>query len=581
MNKYYIGLSVTYHDPALAIVDEQGRVLFAEATERYLQNKRALNCVADPLLYIETLLAQYCPDPGHFEIAINWRKKRPAYESVVNILGLLSAPGLFREGFKRLRSPLSNYQIHHMIACQRHHINSAGVNLVRIIRERYPKCSISFADYDHHLTHAAMACYSSPFQESACAVIDSFGENGSMAFYRYDQGRIQRLHETRGTGSLGFYYMKITELCGFDWIKGEEWKVMGLAPYGQLNPEFYGLLKATIQVDGFNCKHAGRQLFHHIDQLSDFRRPQQASPEQAADIAYTGQYFFAQLLTQLLKHLQQVTGCRNLTFGGGCALNSAYNGQITEQTDFNQVHIPSAPADDGTAVGAAWLSCFQNNIQKKFNPKILSPYLGAEITDASLLTLLKYNKTLSVQHLPESIYQETAQLLAQGKLVAWVQGRAEYGPRALGNRSILADPRSTAIKDRINQQIKFREQFRPFAPSILGEFGDDYFENYQVSAYMDKTLRIRSAQRAKIAGVCHVDQTGRLQSVKQDWNPRFYQLIKCFYQLTEVPVLLNTSFNVMGKPLVHSLEDCLGVFMMTGLDILVVNDYLISKSDRA
>ena len=565
-----------YHDPALAIVDDQGEVLFAEATERYLQNKRALSCAADPLFYVGELLAQFCPPPCQFEIAINWRKKRPPYENVVNALGLLSAPGLLRQGFKRLRSPLGNYQLHHMIACQRNHITGAGINLVRHIREHYPDSPISFADYDHHLTHAAMACYSSPFDEAACAVIDSFGENGSMAFYHYEQGRIRRLHETRGTGSIGFYYMKITELCGFDWIKGEEWKVMGLAPYGKLDTAFYELLKSTIQVDGFDCKHTGRKLFSNIDKLTNFQRRKQQTPEQAADIAYTGQYFFAELMSQLLRHLQQVTGSENLTLAGGCALNSAFNGQISERTDFTKVHIPSAPADDGTALGAAWLS-YHRQSQQSVKTSLLSPFLGARIDDESVRKLIEYNHGLKVEHLPDSICQETARLLAQGKLVAWVQGRAEYGPRALGNRSILADPRAASTKDRINQEIKFREQFRPFAPSVLHEFGDAYFENYQVSPYMDKTLRIRENMRDNIAAVCHVDGTGRLQTVKQEWNPRFHQLLQSFYQLTEVPVLLNTSFNIMGKPLVHSLEDCLGVFLMTGLDALVVNDYLITS----
>lgn len=162
-------------------------------------------------------------------------------------------------------------------------------------------------------------------------------------------------------------------------------------------------------------------------------------------------------------------------------------------------------------------------------------------------------------------------------MVGWVQGRAEYGPRALGNRSILADPRDAKMQDLINEKVKFREMFRPFAPSILHEHTDDYFENYQESPYMDKTLQIRKAMQNKIAATCHVDGTGRLQTVKREWNPRFYELIQAFYQLTQVPVLLNTSFNIMGKPLVHSLEDALTVFMTTGLDVLVINDYLITK----
>jgi len=577
MKKYYIGLSITYHDPALAIIDDQGKVLFAEATERYLQNKRALNCEADPLLRVKDLLTQYCPEPDEFVIAINWRRKRPLYENIIAALGGLTAPGLLKTGIKRLRSPLSNYQLHHMIACQRNKIASAGLNLARIIAEHYPDCTLTFTDFPHHLTHAAMACYSSPFAEAACAVVDSFGENGSMAFYHFKNQRLDCLYENRGTGSLGFYYMKVTELCGFDWLKGEEWKVMGLAPYGKLNQELYQTLKNTLSVQGFQCQHDSDSLFTSLDALEKFKRRQQDPIEQAADLAYTGQYFFAELMTQLLQTLQQQTGSEHLTLVGGCALNSAFNGQIKQRSGFQQVFIPSAPADDGTALGAAWLALRQD--QGEINPKnrLLSPYLGSEVADDALKRLIQYNRTLNIRHLPDSICQKTAELLAQGKLVGWIQGRAEFGPRALGNRSILADPRQAETQDKINQQIKFREKFRPFAPSVLHEYADDFFEHYHESPYMDKTLRIRDTMQARIAAVCHVDGTGRLQTVKREWNPRFYTLIDCFYRQTQIPMLLNTSFNVMGKPLVHSLEDALAVFLTTGLDALVVNDYLICK----
>ena len=583
MSKYYIGLSVTYHDPALAIIDAQGKVLFAEATERYLQNKRALNCVADPLLQVKDLLDQYCPAADEFVIAINWRKQRPLYENVVAVLGCLTAPGLLKTGIKRLRSPLKNYQLHHMIASQRNSITSAGLNLMRIITEHYPDCHVSFTDFHHHLSHAATACYSSPFEESACAVIDSFGEKGSMAFYHFKNQQLECLYESKGTGSIGFYYMKVTELCGFDWLKGEEWKVMGLAPYGKLNQELYAHLKSTISVHGFVCQHRSKNLFANIAALDKFKRHAQDPIDQAADLAYTGQYFFAKLMTQLLQHLQHETGCKNLALGGGCALNSAFNGQIKNRTDFTEVFIPSAPADDGTALGAAWLALCHDKPDLdpgKTNNKPLSPYLGVTISDAAITRLIKYNRTLDIRHLPNSICAATAELLAKGQLIGWIQGRAEFGPRSLGNRSILADPRRATTKDDINQKIKFRESFRPFAPSVLHEHADDFFADYHESPYMDKTLLIKDAMQQQVAAVCHVDGTGRLQTVKQQWNPRFYALINNFYQQTQIPMLLNTSFNVMGKPLVHSLEDALAVFLTTGLDALVINDYLICKPGK-
>jgi carbamoyltransferase len=577
MKKYYIGLSVTYHDPALAIIDEQGNVLFAEATERFLQNKRALNCPPDSLLRLPELLAEYCPNPREFVIAINWRKHRTWYEQAVSKLGVLSAAGLLKTGIKKLRSPLENYQLHHMIACQRYSIAQAGLNLVRIIHERYPGSAIRCADFDHHLTHAATACYSSPFSDAACAVIDSFGERGALAFYRFNRRRLQLLHENRGTGSLGFLYMKITELCGFDWLKGEEWKVMGLAPYGKLNPELYELLDSIVRIDGFNCRHNAPQLFKKIAALQQFKRRKDEPITNAADVAYTGQTVFADKLGELLRHLHAVTGFEQLALGGGCALNSSFNGQITAATPFKQVHIPSAPADDGTALGTAWLALYRDRPDEAVEAQALSPYLGSELSKESVERLRRYQSGLHISHCPDDICNITARLLADGKLIGWVQGRAEFGPRALGNRSILADPRDAAMQDKINRTIKFRESFRPFAPSVLEEYAGDYFENCQPSPYMDKTLRIRPEMQGRIAAVCHIDGTGRLQTVNKEWNPRFHELLSRFYQITQIPLLLNTSFNIMGKPLVHSVEDTLAVFMTGGLDALVIGDYLIVK----
>ncbi|MEQ1545708.1 carbamoyltransferase C-terminal domain-containing protein [Methyloglobulus sp.] len=579
MSTYYIGLSVTYHDSALAIVSNEGEVLFAEATERFMQNKRALNCEPDQLFRLPELLEQYCPNPKKIVIASNWRKKRPLYENIIKKLGFLSAPGLLKTGVKKLHSPLTNYQLHHMMACQRNSIDRAGLNLVRILQEYYPDCEIAFKDYDHHLTHAAIACYGSPFEEAACAVIDSYGEHGAMAFYSYRNGKLEQLHEAKGLGkaSLGLYYMKITELCGFDWLKGEEWKVMGLASYGKINQRLYDLLNSIIAVNGFDCTHPAENFFEQIAKLGEFKQRPDSTLEELAEIAYTGQVFFADLVTQLLTHLCEVTQCESLALAGGCALNSSFNGTVTQRTGFKQVYIPPAPADDGCALGAAWLAYHEISPQQQKTPKLQTPYLGSTIKDDAVERLIRFNRSLTVQHLPDSITAETAQLLTEGKLVGWVQGRAEYGSRALGNRSILADPRDAKIQDIINEKVKFREMFRPFAPSILHEYADDYFENYQESPYMDKTLKIRQSMQSKIAATCHVDGTGRLQTVKKESNPRFYELIEQFYQLTQVPILLNTSFNIMGKPLVHSLEDALTVFMTTGLDVLVVNDYLITK----
>ncbi|MGZ8243703.1 carbamoyltransferase C-terminal domain-containing protein, partial [Methylomagnum sp.] len=304
--------------------------------------------------------------------------------------------------------------------------------------------------------------------------------------------------------------------------------------------------------------------------------PDQA-PEAAANLAHTGQRFFVETVNQLLTNLHGLGISDNLVLGGGCALNSVGNGQILAATPFKALHIPSAPADDGTALGAALLAYHADHPGQPVESDPLTPYLGSRVDDAAAARFAYY-AGLPVQHLPGgAIVPAAAALLAEGKIVGWVQDRAEFGPRALGNRSILADPRPADMGEKVNIEVKFRERFRPYAPAILHEYGPDYFEDYQESPYMDRTLSFRPAAQTKVPAVVHVDGTGRLQTVKQDWNPRFHALLTEFHRLTDVPVLLNTSFNVMGKPIVHSVEDAFGVFLGSGLDGLVIGDYLFTK----
>jgi carbamoyltransferase len=296
-----------------------------------------------------------------------------------------------------------------------------------------------------------------------------------------------------------------------------------------------------------------------------------------ANLAFTTQFFYAEVMDQLLNNFHQLGISDNLALGGGCGLNSSYNGEITQRTKFKNLHVPSAPSDDGNALGAALLAYYQDHPETKPQAKIHTPYLGSSMSKKTLENLVAFGRLEKLKHLPETVQQEAARLLAEGKLVGWVQGPAEFGPRALGNRSILADPRPPDMKDKINSLVKFREEFRPFAPSILDEFGEEYFENYQVSPYMERTLKFKESAKKKVPAIVHVNATGRLQSVRREWNPRYYDLIKSFFELTGVPMLLNTSFNIMGKPIIHSVEDAIGLFYTTGLDALILEDYLIEK----
>jgi carbamoyltransferase len=567
---FYIGLANSCHDPALAIVGPDGDVLFAEATERWLQNKRAWNCQPDTLFRIPELVRTYCDPAARFVVATTWTQKVYLLTRLYALTGRLRPESLVKKDRDAPSIFLSErYEYYWMMSLMLNSIREAGKNFAVEMRRHFGNHDISFVRLPHHTTHAAAACYASPFEEAACLVMDGFGEFGSVSLFRYGGGRIEPLKVHFGPGSLGFAYSRITQLCGFDWKKGEEWKTMGLAAYGKLNAEAAKVLRAMIKVRGTGIQPAPpARLAGLYKQLADLTRE---------DLAFTGQHLFAEIMDQILDAFHRMGISDNLALSGGCALNSSYNGVLLERTRFRSLFVPPAPADDGSALGAALLAHQRENPGARIGGRARSPYLGSSLSGTSVENLLRFGGLQKVRLLPDTIECETARLLAQEKLVGWVQGRAEFGPRALGNRSILADPRPAGMKDKINSIVKFREEFRPFAPSILHEYGPEYFENYQESPYMERTLRFRPEVRSRVPAVVHVDGTGRLQTVKQEWNARFYSLIDSFRRETGVPLLLNTSLNVMGKPIVHSVEDAVSLFLTTGLDALVIGDYLIEK----
>jgi carbamoyltransferase len=256
---------------------------------------------------------------------------------------------------------------------------------------------------------------------------------------------------------------------------------------------------------------------------------------------------------------------------------------VLGRSGFQRLHVPSAPADDGNAIGAAWLALAEDDPDWKGPARAarpLTPYLGSTVSTEPLERMAEWEpRARRLGH--EGVTREAAKILAEGGLVGWVQGRAEFGPRALGNRSILADPRPAHAKESLNAKVKYREAFRPFAPSILAEAGPDWFEDYADSPYMERTLVWREAMRERVPAVVHADGTGRLQSVTRERNPAYAALIAAFAELSGVPILLNTSFNVMGKPILHTAEDAILMFYTTGLDAIVVEDWILTKEAPA
>lgn len=578
MNTYYIGLATTFHDPALAVVNAKGEIVFAEATERYYQNKRAIGVPADNAEWARRIISKYAEPDAEFVIAGSWNSSMHRFLRRIDFLGLANPQKIHRLDQLAPWGFGSRHVAMWVCLMQLAAFNKSGAGFSFALAENFNNRNVRFANFQHHMTHAAAACHMSPFESCACMVVDNSGEKGSISYFEYQAGKLREIRQLKGPASLGGLYSAVTNYCGFDAGKGEEWKVMGLAPYGKPIDEVYTAFKDLLVIEGLNLKYSSKAQFNKLMQLLESHRiPAESESRDAANLAATIQIIYEETMTHLLQNFHKEGISDHLVLTGGCGLNSAYNGKITKQTPFKQAYIPCSPGDDGNAVGAALLAYRQDHPDATPNTRVHHPYLGSSLSEVSLQNLNKFGRFQKIRHIPETIHREAAALLAEGKLVGWAQGRAEFGPRALGNRSILADPRSAEMKDIINSKVKFREEFRPFAPATLHEFGPEYFEDYQETPYMERTLRFKDEVVDKVPAVVHVNQTGRLQTVKREWNEPYYLLIKAFYELTGVPIVLNTSFNVMGKPIIHTVEDALGVFFTTGLDALVLEGYLIEK----
>lgn len=574
---YTIGLATTFHDPALAIVGPDGTVLFAEATERYLQYKRAPNCEPDTGPRMEALLKRYIPKGAEIRLATSWSGEFTGFLDQMDRAGSFSLDALLKLSPELNRSLVPERAERAFIASLHLAQQRAGIGTMLGLDRAFGEARISgLKRYGHHLSHAAYACWSSPFSDAACLIVDGMGETGASAIFALSGGEISEVKRHRGRESIGFYFGLITDLAGFDQTKGEEWKIMGLAPYGRRDPELLALLRQLYRIDGYKLRFTDAATVRRVAAEILAHRPAEALDRGWADLARCGQDVFAEMMEALLAETAALVPSENLVLAGGCALNSSYNGKIASRHGFARVHVPSAPADDGNAIGAAWLAHAGANPGWRAPKGPMTPYLGSSVSTEPLERMTAWEPRLQ-KLAPEEIALKTAELLTEGKLVGWVQGRAEFGPRALGNRSILADPRPADAKDQLNAKVKYREAFRPFAPSILAEHGPDWFEDYQDAPYMERTLTWKQAVRAQVPAVVHEDGTGRLQSVTPERNPRYHALISAFHALTGVPVILNTSFNVMGKPILHTTEDAILMFYTTGLDALVVEDWLLVK----
>lgn len=552
----YLGLASTVHDPAVAVVDASGAPVFAEAVERPVGHKRAWHVPPDEPMSLERVLETHV---GSAELvaAHTWERRRwrdPLFRAGFAALGDRLSP--------RLR-PTSIGQMNSFAIAGRH---------LEYLRHARDESAPEHRHYDHHLTHASLGAFGSGWDEAAVAIVDANGERASQGFFGFDGRDFSVLErpprkDFARNGSLGVFYAGLCIACGFDPVRGEEWKVMGLAPYGRRDEKLYATLSGLVKVEGLRLRGDNHAVLKTLETL----RRTDPDPMAAADLAFTGQLVFAERMVELLKHLHRRHPSDRLVLGGGCALNSAFNGQLLERTPFRELYVAPAPGDDGNALGAAWLAWREDHPGARPPKGPLSPFLGSSLRELDRVAL---TPTCT----GDAALDRVAELLSQSAIVAVARGRAEYGPRALGNRSILADPRDPTIKDRINASVKRREAFRPFAPAILHERGPQWFEHYAFSPYMERALRFRDEVKERVPGVVHEDGTGRLQSVTEDLHPSLFAILTRFADRTDVPVLLNTSFNVMGKPIVHSVEDCVAVYLTSDVDALLLEDRLFEKA---
>jgi carbamoyltransferase len=439
-----------------------------------------------------------------------------------------------------------------------------------------------FFDYDHHACHAASAYYASPFDGAVVLCIDGGGDGKSTTGWI---GRGRELRELelgiRVPHSLGLLYTRITRYLGFPG-SGDEYKVMGLAAYGK--PTYVDRLRKLVvltergyrlEMGYFNYQYAYALADRFYAEFGPPRTKGGEITAHYADMAASAQQLFEEIVLHLAVGLKRRTGLRALAVAGGSSLNCTANGMLLRSGEFDSIFVPPAASDLGTSLGAALYHWHQVRGRPR-GFRLTTDAWGPAYGDDEVRAELE-RASIPYERLDDPA-ATAAELLAGGEIVGWFQGRMEFGPRALGQRSILADPRRREIKDRVNRTIKFREEFRPFAPSCLREYAPKYFDVDVDTPFMTFTVGVLPARRDEIPGVVHVDGSARLQTVTREDDPLYHALLSRFHELTGVPLVLNTSFNLAGEPIVCSPFDALRTFFTCGMDALVIGRFLVRKS---
>ncbi|MBM4009915.1 MAG: carbamoyltransferase [Planctomycetes bacterium] len=578
-----------YHGDASACLVKDGVLVAAAEEERFRRIKHWAGFPSEAIKHCLAVGSVRAADVDH--VAVNRRpsanllqkalfafSKRPSLEAVANRLKNAAKVASLEDAF------------------------SAATGTSR------SELRATFHAIEHHRAHLASAFYVSPFEEAAVVSVDGFGDFVSTMWGHGKATRIAVADEVAFPHSLGLFYLAMTQFLGFPHY-GDEYKVMGLAPYG--TPLHLDKMQSIVRL-----KPGGRfeldldYFVHHTegvsmvweggeptigrvfdDRLVGLLGPVRGKDEPLTqyhkDLAASMQAMYEKAFFHILNHVQQATGSRRLCLAGGCAMNSVANGKVFQQTPFQDIYIQSAAGDAGGAIGAAF-AVWHESLLKPRSFVMDHAYLGPSFGEDEISGLLQdrehdlraANCVRERVDCEDKLCRRTAEAIAQGKVVGWFQGRMEWGPRALGNRSILGDPRRGDMKDILNLKIKRRESFRPFAPSILRETVSEWFETDYDVPFMLQVYQIREEKRSTIPAVTHVNGSGRLQTVTKEQNPRYHRLISAFQANTGVPVILNTSFNE-NEPVVCRPVEALDCFLRTRMDVLVLGDWYLSREETA
>lgn len=561
---YVLGLSCYYHDSAACLVHD-GRIVAAAQEERFTRVKHDQEF---PLNAVRYCLREAGITMEDIDYVGFYDKPLMKFERILYTY-LATFPRSFPSFIKAVPLWLrKKLWIPHII---RKELDYEGEVLM----------------IEHHMSHAASSFLVSPFEEAAIVTIDGVGEWATSTTGRGTGNRIELLEEIKFPHSLGLLYSAVTYYLGFK-VNSAEYKVMGLAPYG--TPKYYDKVLEVIRFgeDGsfkLNMKYFAfdyglRMTNRHFSKLfgRPVRKPESGLEQFHMDVAASVQKVTEDIVIRMANHAHKLTGSRNLCMAGGVALNCVANGKVLRQCPFDEIFIQPAAGDAGGAVGVA--TYIYNSVMD--NPRTYTwdhAYLGPEYSTDEIRRYLDKTGAVYRELEEDDLLGQTADAINDQKVIGWFQGRMEFGPRALGNRSILADARNPENKDVVNMKIKFRESFRPFAPTVLEDRISDYFELDQPTPYMLLVAQVREDNRT-IPSVTHVDGSARIQSISRAANRLYYDLIKRFEDKTGCGVIINTSFNVRGEPIVCTPQDGYLCFMRTNMDILVMDRFYMEKADQ-